>query len=77
METGEKANMIFVNGSPKPWNNAPLKVIVETCVAPISPMPPRGIAVALNGEVVPRRDWETIRPAAGDRLEIVRPMAGG
>lgn len=37
----------------------------------------RGIAVAVNGEVVPRAQWETARIHAGDRVEIVRALPGG
>jgi sulfur carrier protein len=37
----------------------------------------RGIAVAVNGEVVPRTEWETARIHAGDRVEIVRALPGG
>lgn len=37
----------------------------------------RGIAVAVNGEVVPRTHWETARIHAGDRVEIVRALPGG
>lgn len=37
----------------------------------------RGMAVALNRRVVPRRDWPTTQIAAGDELEIVTPLSGG
>ena len=37
----------------------------------------RGVAVAVNGTVVPRRDWTQRALADGDRIEIVRPFAGG
>jgi sulfur carrier protein len=37
----------------------------------------RFLAVAINGSVVPRRDWTTARIGAGDDVEIVRPMLGG
>lgn len=37
----------------------------------------RGIAVALNGAVVPRRAWPETALAAGDVVEIVKPFAGG
>ncbi|WP_375454952.1 sulfur carrier protein ThiS [uncultured Methylobacterium sp.] len=36
-----------------------------------------GIAIALNGRVVRRRDWETTPIRDGDRVEIVRAMQGG
>ncbi len=34
-------------------------------------------AVALNEEVVFRRDLETTTVAAGDRIEVLSPMSGG
>jgi len=36
-----------------------------------------GIAVALNGRVVPRAAWTTTSVAEGDVVEIVRAMQGG
>jgi sulfur carrier protein len=38
---------------------------------------PRGLAVALNGAVVPARLWGTRALVAGDEIEIVRPFGGG
>ncbi len=37
----------------------------------------RGTAVALNGAVVPRRDWDDTPLSADDDIEIVRPFSGG
>jgi sulfur carrier protein len=37
----------------------------------------RGIAVARNGEVVPRSRWDETRLVEGDRIEIVTAAAGG
>ncbi|HEU5084950.1 MAG TPA: sulfur carrier protein ThiS [Acidimicrobiales bacterium] len=38
---------------------------------------PRGVAVAVNEEVVPRSAWPTTRLAAGDRVEILTAAQGG
>ncbi|HLX89520.1 MAG TPA: sulfur carrier protein ThiS [Acidimicrobiales bacterium] len=38
---------------------------------------PDGIAVARNGDVVPRSAWEQTALETGDRLEIVTAAAGG
>ncbi|MGU3537126.1 sulfur carrier protein ThiS [Methylobacterium sp. A54F] len=38
---------------------------------------PQGIAIALNGRVVRRRDWADTPVREGDRVEIVRAMQGG
>jgi sulfur carrier protein len=37
----------------------------------------RGVAVALDGEVVPRSAWTTTRLRDGDRVEVVRAVQGG
>jgi sulfur carrier protein len=37
----------------------------------------RGLAVAVNGQVVPRRAWDATRLAPGDAVEIVKLFAGG
>jgi sulfur carrier protein len=37
----------------------------------------KGVAVALNGRVVRRDDWERTLVADGDRVEIVRAFPGG
>jgi sulfur carrier protein len=37
----------------------------------------RGVAVALNGEVVRRGDWEVTTLSDGDVVEIVNAAAGG
>jgi sulfur carrier protein len=38
---------------------------------------PRGIAVAVDGEVVTRRTWGERRLAAGERVEILSIAQGG
>ena len=35
------------------------------------------VALALNGEVVPKRKWPSVRFADGDRVELVKVVAGG
>lgn len=37
----------------------------------------RGLAVALNGAVVPARFWPETALNPGDEIEIVRPFGGG
>jgi sulfur carrier protein len=38
---------------------------------------PRGVAVAVNGVVVPAGAWAASALAVGDEVEIVRPFGGG
>lgn len=40
-------------------------------------LPTDNVAVAVNGEVVPRRRWTNVRISDGDRIEVVKAVAGG
>jgi sulfur carrier protein len=37
----------------------------------------RGIAVALNGEVVARTKWNDVQLTEGDRVEVLGAIGGG
>ena len=37
----------------------------------------RGVAVAVNGEIVSRERWHSARLDEGDRVDLVRPVQGG
>jgi len=37
----------------------------------------RRLAVEINGAIVPRSAWDSVRLADGDRLEIVHAIGGG
>ncbi len=37
----------------------------------------KGVAVAVDGEVVPRDTWDDIELTEGDRIEIVGAVQGG
>jgi len=37
----------------------------------------RRVAVAVNGDVVPRSAWDVTRLTAGDIVEVLIPVAGG
>lgn len=39
--------------------------------------PPEGVAVALNGEVIPRAHHATRTLLAGDEVEVIRAVGGG
>ncbi|MBV9134326.1 MAG: sulfur carrier protein ThiS [Chloroflexi bacterium] len=38
---------------------------------------PETVALAVNGHVIPRRTWTTVRFSEGDRVELVKVVAGG
>ncbi len=61
-------------------NGAPADLAPGTTVADLVATrcaSPRGVAVALNGEVVPRSTWGSTALATGDDIEIVTAAAGG
>jgi sulfur carrier protein len=37
----------------------------------------KGVAVALNGEVVPRSSWTSVQVAEGDEVEVLAAAPGG
>lgn len=37
----------------------------------------RGLAIAVNGEVVSRSEWEDVRVEEGARVEILQAVQGG
>ena len=70
---GTPVSRVEVNGAP--WDE-PSAVTVADLVARWCPSP-RGIAVARNGDVVPRSRWARTPLVEGDRIEIVTAVAGG
>lgn len=40
-------------------------------------LPATGIAVALNGEVVPRRQWAETLVSPDDKIEVLHAIGGG
>jgi sulfur carrier protein len=66
--------MITVNGKPRP--DAPPDLPALLTGEGLS-LTTRGIAVAINDTVIPRRHWPETRLNPGDRVEIVKVLQGG
>jgi sulfur carrier protein len=66
--------MIRVNGESEPLAAATLEALLAEKTADTIQ---RGIAVALNGSVVPRAAWRDTALKPGDSVEIVRARQGG
>ena len=64
--------MIRVNGIGHEVEPLSVKELLETLR-----IQPRGIAVALNGEIVRRSDWTSTVVQSGSSIEIVTAAAGG
>jgi sulfur carrier protein len=74
--------MMQANAQPTIQVNGRSETLAVTSIAALldakaDEIPARGIAIALNGSVVPRASWATTRLNDGDRVEIVRVMQGG
>jgi sulfur carrier protein len=68
---------LFVNGEPREREAETVDALFRLEAAESGIESPRGVAIALNGRVLRRRDWEGTPIADGDRVEIVRAMQGG
>ncbi|MEV6634195.1 sulfur carrier protein ThiS [Actinoplanes sp. NPDC051470] len=64
---------IVVNGDRKA---IPPEATVAALVAELT-RAERGVAVALNGEVVPRSAWAATELTDGDRIEVLTAAQGG
>ena len=66
--------VIRVNGEDEPLRARSVAALLAE-----KEIPPdmRGLAVALNGQVVPRAEWRETPLAAGDAVEIVLARQGG
>ena len=65
---------IRLNGEPRRVSAASLPALLaELGVDPER----RGVAVALNGAVVPRAAWAATRVGADDELEVIGAVQGG
>jgi sulfur carrier protein len=51
--------------------------LAEAVGALVAPLDGRGIAAAVDGEVVPRDQWSSIELADGQRVEVVQAVQGG
>jgi sulfur carrier protein len=65
---------ICINGESEPLAFATIEALVAEKAVDTAQ---RGIAVALNGSVVPRAAWRDTVLRAGDSVEIVRARQGG
>jgi sulfur carrier protein len=65
---------IRVNGQDEPFVAATVAALLEEKALDTAQ---RGIAVAVNGAIVPRAAWPQTLLRAGDSVEIVRARQGG
>jgi sulfur carrier protein len=66
--------MIILNGRLRELSGKPtVEVVVQELAGP----EPRGVAVAVNGEVVPRSAWAATALRDGDVVEVLTAAQGG
>jgi sulfur carrier protein len=67
--------MIYLNGDPH-YDGAGRTVADALALLDLPP-DARGVAVAVNGEVVPKTGWETFALPEGAHVEVLSAMQGG
>ena len=74
MSITTEASVIFVNDRPRPFaaSSTLLTLLKELGLAER-----KGVAVAVNGAVVPRAEWPARLLAAADRVLIIQATQGG
>jgi sulfur carrier protein len=66
---------VLLNGAP---HQLPDDATVESAVlATGAPADGRGVAVAVDGEVVPRGEWSQTRVREGQQVEVLHAVQGG
>jgi sulfur carrier protein len=64
---------VIVNGEPAELaDGATTAAAIRLLTSAVS-----GIAIAVNGEVVRRSEWESTRLADGDQVEVLTAVQGG
>jgi sulfur carrier protein len=66
--------VIRINGESEPFAATTIEALLAEKAVDTGQ---RGVAVALNGEVVPRAAWRDTPLKPGDSVEIVRARQGG
>jgi sulfur carrier protein len=66
--------VIYVNGEPRESAGATIAELLSELGVEVQA---RGVAVAVDGEVVPRGEWADRRINEGERVEALSAMQGG
>jgi sulfur carrier protein len=69
---------VLVNGEPRELpDGLTVAELVERAAPDLRLRQGRGVAVALDAEVVSRSEWERTRISEGQRIELLAAMQGG
>jgi sulfur carrier protein len=66
--------LVTINGERRQLDE---RATVETAVRAAGAPDGRGVAVALDGQVVPRGQWATTEIRDGQEVEVLRAVQGG
>ena len=66
---------ITINGDKKNVSGGSITSLLEAEKIPSEHW--KAMAVARNGQVIPKAEWASTQINAGDRIEIVKPFVGG
>ncbi|MGL4828814.1 MAG: sulfur carrier protein ThiS [Vibrio sp.] len=61
-------------------NQQPFEVVAETSLRELHTqlnLPQQGCVFSLNGDVIPRSEWEHVGLSAGDQISLFQAIAGG
>lgn len=67
--------MIVLNGEPQDYGAG--EVVARVLERMGLTADARGVAVAIDGEVVPRASWRSLEVREGARVEVLTAMQGG
>ena len=62
---------MILNGTPSSFRGTVEQLLVHESITP------RGVAVAINGEIISKSSWTTTTLQESDVIEIVTAAAGG
>ncbi|HTB81982.1 MAG TPA: sulfur carrier protein ThiS [Opitutaceae bacterium] len=74
MSIATEASVIFVNDRPRSLAASPT---LSALVCELGLAERKGVAIALNGVVVPRIEWPVRALAAADRVLVIQATQGG
>ena len=66
--------VITINGERRELGDG---ATIEAAVRAVGAPDARGVAVALDGEVVPRGEWATTEVREGQQVEVLHAVQGG
>jgi sulfur carrier protein len=66
---------VILNGAPHELQEG--ATVIDAVRATGAPEDGRGVAAAVDGEVIPRAQWATHALIADDRIEVLQAVQGG